>query len=392
MTVKMQSFFGNVKFQSFGGGKFEARGGGESIVWGMTIFPLFGFPEHEVNDVGQMNSAQDDLKKIGLNEGFNRQEVFAFQEYQGELYCCGDFSFKDGGAFPRPFTFLAKYNENSGVWEGLTALSFPQPSITFDLSNSAKSMTVWNNILVIAGGAFNRAGNSGDTNSNNLVGWDGSNFVDLGATLAFGPVSNTDQVIVFQENLTACGSLNNFSPFKVYPVKVWDGNNWNAASPSEPDIGRATAMAIYKNELYFALDTGTIRKWTGSGTFITVATVTGEVRTMEVHGGNLCIGGTVTLVDGVVVRNVAKFNGTDWSEIGTGLKATGANEGAFDLLSAGSFLFVVGEFIGNNDGDNFMGLAKIGSSGDWVKTWDDTNMDNNLIGHSLGKFKGKLDI
>lgn len=374
------------------------RGLFERIVWGMIIQPIFGNPDHEVQEVGQMNKKEDDIKKIGLNEGFNQGAttdgpIFALQEFKGNLYCCGDINFKGDGASPRKFSNIAKYNSGNGEWEVLTVS--PPTFFDFDLNNLARKMIVFNGLLIILGGdnGFTRAGNSTDTNSNGLVGWDGTQFISVGATLALNPVDGINDVIEFNGFLTVCGLIVDFTTFDEAPIKFRKNDIWTIASPTELNIGEATTFVVFEDELYFALDTGTIRKWSGTGTFTTVATVTGEVRTMEVHEGKLTIGGSISLVAGVAVRGVAEFDGTDWAEIGTGLDFLGASEGAFQLLSAADFLWCVGQFDGNNDGDDFMGLTKIGPTGDWVKTWDDTDMDNNLTdGFSLATFKGKLDF
>ena len=372
---------------------------GEAVVFGMVIRPLVGQDDHEVNEVGRLTKAATDIKIIGANEGFSigiggDAPVFAMQEFKGALYCCGRYGFRgttiaDPFIPPPDFFNLTKYDGSTGTWERLTTGDI-------DLNNEASTMVVWESLLVISGGVFSRAGSNTDTNSNGLVGWDGVSYVDLGATLAFGPTTAVEKVLVFQGNLTICGNMTTFTfpgpTQENFPIKVWDGANWNDASPTEPDIGAGTAAVVFEDELYFALDTGTIRKWSGSGTFTTVATITGTVNTMEVHNGKLCIGGNVTEVDSVVVRAVAEFDGTDWTEIGTGLDLDLPSPGAEQLLSAGSALFVVGDFIGNNSGDDFMGLASIiDGAADWQKIWDDENMDNQATsGFSLGTFKGKL--
>ena len=66
----------------------------------------------------------------------------------------------------------------------------------------------------------------------------------------------------------------------------------------------------------------------------------GTVRAVVVDGsGNLYIGGAFTIVGDVIASHVAKWNGSSWSALGSGV-----NSGVFALAVSGSDLYAGGSF------------------------------------------------
>ena len=104
----------------------------------------------------------------------------------------------------------------------------------------------------------------------------------------------------------------------------------------EPVINSVECLAVYNGELYaaganiggggVAIDYS-ILKWNGSNwsTLITIpASYTldgalGDILSMKVYNGELYIAGNFTSVDTITTSQIAKWNGSNWSAVGTGI-------------------------------------------------------------------------
>lgn len=118
--------------------------------------------------------------------------------------------------------------------------------------------------------------------------------------------------------------------------------------------GAITAMAVYNNELYAAgtfILYGTtvmnnIARWNGT-TWVALGTginagVTGTINTMVVYNSELYVAGTISTAGGMSVNNIAKWNGTSWSAVGSGINSAGS--GVLDMAVMNNNLYVVGDF------------------------------------------------
>lgn len=113
------------------------------------------------------------------------------------------------------------------------------------------------------------------------------------------------------------------------------------------------ATKVFNDELYVGGQFGSvdgissngIAKWDGSR-WIALGSGTGHqsttpiVWTIEAHGGNIYIGGTFTSVSGVQANNLARWNGSSWSNAGEGLPA---NTRVRTLRSFGNSLIAGGD-------------------------------------------------
>ncbi len=68
----------------------------------------------------------------------------------------------------------------------------------------------------------------------------------------------------------------------------------------------------------------------------------GVGRALAVSGGDLYVGGYFINTDGIAANSIAKWNGSSWSALGSGLGGTYAN--VFALALSGSDLYVGGSF------------------------------------------------
>ncbi|MBP6335166.1 MAG: T9SS type A sorting domain-containing protein, partial [Bacteroidia bacterium] len=159
----------------------------------------------------------------------------------------------------------------------------------------------------------------------------------------------------------------------------WDGTSWSTVGSGFP-YANVYALAIYNNELYaggyFLMADGNpanhIAKWNGTiwesvGTGISTG-AQDYIATLTVFNGNLYAGGDFTTAGGVAVKNVAKWNGSAWSTVGAGLgdgPISFPPERVYSLFVHNNELYAGGDFIGaaNNSYEQYR-IAKFNGT-DW---------------------------
>ena len=88
--------------------------------------------------------------------------------------------------------------------------------------------------------------------------------------------------------------------------------------------------------------------WTSLGDVVNdgpLPRLTAGVSAVETDGsGNLYIGGKFTIAGGVVATNVAKWNGSSWSALGSGMGYSNSLPEVFALAVSGKDLYAGGYF------------------------------------------------
>lgn len=122
------------------------------------------------------------------------------------------------------------------------------------------------------------------------------------------------------------------------PVAAWDGAQWSAVAPDAP--GPVQALASYDDGAGDALyvgGKGFLARWTGAA-WESFA-VAGEVFALHVHddgsGPALFVGGQLSLVEGMVVRGLARYDGA-WSSMNGGLSNSVDDVRAFETHDDGT--------------------------------------------------------
>ncbi|MEM6724927.1 MAG: PQQ-dependent sugar dehydrogenase [Bacteroidota bacterium] len=180
---------------------------------------------------------------------------------------------------------------------------------------------------IYAGGDFTTAGN---VTANHIARWNGTNWNSLG-TGSNGRIN----ALAFDSNghLYAGGAFTQIGGVSANNIAQWNGSNWSALGSGTN--GPVAVLAIDSNDqLYVA---GAFETVNGSTSANNVAIWNGntwsalsdgntglngtnnEIRGMAIDENDvLYVGGNFGLAGGVTVDNIAQWNGTNWSGLGSG--------------------------------------------------------------------------
>ena len=218
-----------------------------------------------------------------------------------------------------------------------------------------------------AGGTFIEAG---DVAAKYIARWDGTAWNAVGAN-ANGVDSDINAVAVSGTNVYVGGYFTAVGGVPANQVAKWDGTRWSALSQtttygvvngvntSTGGKGTVYALAVSGSTVYvggyFSYAGGTaannVAKWDGTrwsalGTGVansTNSTSLAYVYALAVSGTTLYAGGDFVLAGGLTANRVAKWNGTTWSALGTG-SANGTNATVYALATLGTSVYVGGTF------------------------------------------------
>ena len=117
-----------------------------------------------------------------------------------------------------------------------------------------------------------------------------------------------------------------------------------------------------------------IAKWNGSSWSKLGSGVNGEVRAIVATGGDVYVGGNFSMAGGVAANNIAKWDGNSWSALGSGIPTNNAPTlftTVFSLAVMGPDLYVGGRFT-NAGGVSAKSIAK----------WNGSNW--SALGNGMG--------
>jgi hypothetical protein len=147
------------------------------------------------------------------------------------------------------------------------------------------------------------------------------------------------------------------------------------------------AVIVYNNELYAAgqftqvgsINVGRIAKWNGSNWGNVGGGVTGgfgSIDCMAVYNGELYVGGDFSYAGGIIAQFIARWNGSTWNYVGSPLSALNAPPRSFVVDSVNNALIVGGPFTGAG-GQPAFGAAKWNGS-NWSALGNDTIIADDL--------------
>lgn len=132
----------------------------------------------------------------------------------------------------------------------------------------------------------------------------------------------------------AAGTFSTLGGTIVSGIARWDGSRFNPVG----DGIECSEVASDGTSIYVLTGSSSIRRWDGSA-WINFASADNNIQDLRFHAGELYVAGSFSAIDGVPVNRIARWNGTAWSALGTGL-----NDVARTIHSAGGSLYVGGDF------------------------------------------------
>lgn len=229
-------------------------------------------------------------------------------------------------------------------------------------SDYVNAVAVAPNGDVYAGGSFT---NAGTVAANNIARWNGSSWSALNGGVN-GVVSS---VAVSGSNVYVGGNFTSADGNPATNIASWNGSNWSALGSGVGDaFSSVTAMAVNGNDLYVAGAFTTaggnsatnIARWNGTawsslGSGVGDAGLFEYANAVAISGaGNLYAGGAFTTAGGSSANSIAKWNGSIWTPLGSGVSNDFfANVNAIGIVS--NSVYVGGFFIttGTNSASNF---------------------------------------
>ncbi len=211
-----------------------------------------------------------------------------------------------------------------------------------------------------AGGSFTSAGG---TAASSIAKWDGSSWSALGS----GTSGSVDALASFDRGdgaeLVMGGDYLSAGGVNASYIAEWNGASWGSVGDGVDDSVSALAVfddgggpALYAGGAFrFAGDllVNAVVEWDGSdwvalsGGVTTLGGFGGFVNALAVFddgsGPALYVGGSFPLAGGIAASNIARWNGSSWSALGSGLSRS-CNALTVHDDGSGPALFAAGEF------------------------------------------------
>ncbi len=299
-------------------------------------------------------------------------EVYGTTMYNGKLIVTGQF-----------YTAGSDSAWSVAQWDG-TAWD----SVGHGIVGDGYSMCEYNGNLLVGGQIIS----AGKHPVNNIAQWNGTSWLALGSGI-LGNSPFVYALCVYNGNLYAAGIFDTAGGHPVNNIAEWNGSTWSAVGSGVTDTAKNTAvinsLAVYNGELYAGgyFDTAGgvavngIAKWNGSS-WSAVGTGgmmynsgRGAVSALCVYEGSLCAAGIFDNAGGVPANNIAKWNGTSWDSLGSGIAFHTYYYRVSCLTSVNHILYAGGRF-------NKAGSAAVNN----VAQWDGANwspMTDGIIGYYI---------
>ncbi len=227
---------------------------------------------------------------------------------------------------------------NVAMWNGVT---WTRLGINF---NDAVYALAWDGTNLYAGGAFTVAGGVAATK---IARWDGTSWSALGTITDY--YGDIHALTWDGSNLYAGGDFATVEGITVNYVAKWNGSAWGALGTGMNNSVLALAWdgaSLYAGGFFTTAGGNApyyhFAKWNGTGWSAPEASGEGTsygVYALTQGGADLYAGGWFAAAGGVIVNNIAKWNGTSWGPLGTGM-----NGPVYALAWDGTNLYAGGWF------------------------------------------------
>ena len=308
-----------------------------------------------VNNIARWNGIV--WSSVGASNAINiNSQVFALAVApNGNLYVGGDFIQVGSSSANR----VAK-------WDGTTWSALGTGPIN-GVDGVVSALTVAPNGDLYVGGNFTQAGGVA---ANNVAKWNGTVWSALGAGTANGLIGGASHYTVFCLAVSTTGDVYAGGVFSqaggvpAFCVAKWDGTAWSALGTSASDRVNSyvTTLAVAPSgDVYIggpfsqvgSITVNYVAKWNGTNWSGLGTGLGGPVSNVPYYpyalaiapNGDVYAGGTFVLAGGVPANYLAKWNGIAWSPLGTGSTNGVNNNGIGGLAVApNGNLYVSGVF------------------------------------------------
>jgi hypothetical protein len=254
-----------------------------------------------------------------------------------------------GGVFLAPGAVSAP---NIAKWDGSTwsALGSGLSGAQY-ASDAVYALACDTNGNLYAGGDFIAAGGA---NANYIAKWDGTAWSLLGSGIVGEEVEalafDSRGSLWVGGTFTVAGSLS------ANNIARWDGTAWSALASGRRSVDNQPQALVSDNagNLYAGgdflsaggVDANYIAKWDGSTWSALGTGVNNSVWSLAVDtNGNLYAGGAFTAAGGIIANGIARWNGVAWSALGLGFSGGGYLPGAGALVfDTKGYLYAGGGF------------------------------------------------
>lgn len=173
------------------------------------------------------------------------------------------------------------------------------------------------------------------------------------------PAGTSDEVFALaadDRDLFAGGSFENVVGIPAHGLARWDGEDWTAIDDgTRVGIdGTVFALALDGNDLYvggqfssagglparnIAVWNRTTRRWRTVGDVVSASGAVSFISAIELHDGQVYVGGHFERAGSTSVRNIARWDGTEWHPLGSSVEGnvTDIEEFKGNLYVGGSF-------------------------------------------------------
>jgi hypothetical protein len=195
----------------------------------------------------------------------------------------------------------------------------------------------------------------GTVSANCIAKWDGSTWSALGEGIPTSYYCSVVALAVSGTNLYVGGSFNTAGGVEAVNIAKWDGSAWSALGGgiygwTSDYCVRALAVSGMNVYAGGAISTvggvpaNGIAKWNGSAWSALGSGTGGEVHALAVSGTNLYVGGSFNTAGGVGATNIAKWDGSAWWALGSGMSGGIWGPTVYALAVSGSNLYAGGGF------------------------------------------------
>lgn len=265
------------------------------------------------NRIARWNGAAWANLGSGANDGVYALELAA----NGDLLCGGAFTMMGGSTMNR----IARWNSTSG-WS----------AIGTGTNGIVRALATQSNGDILAGGAFTTAGGA---QARRIARWNGAAWSEAGPG---GMGATVNALTVCPDGLAvAAGEFFTAGTTAANSIAFWRGGRWYAPGFEGPSAEVRTFKVTPSGDLlvggaFRAIEGDESRRgiarlsgsvWAGLGSgvggigvFDSAAVVSAI---LQLPNGDVIVAGHFSTVGGVSVSNIARWNGANWSALGSGL-------------------------------------------------------------------------